>query len=139
MEASVRKSQIIITATPSRTPLIQKEWVRAGTHFSCIGADMEGKEEIDPAIFANAVIYADDIIQCINAGEMEIPIKSGIIKKSDIAGEIGELIAGTKPGRITPSDITIFDATGLALLDLTVGKTVIERAHTKKIGQSANI
>lgn len=138
-EESVRNSQIILTATPSRTPLIKKEWVQPGTHFSCIGADMEGKEEIDPNIFSGAIIYADDINQCINAGEMEIPVKTGIINKTDIAGEIGEVIEGTKPGRKNDRDITIFDATGLALLDLVVGKSVIQLAHQHKIGKIADI
>ena len=139
LEEATRNSQIVLTATRSCQPLIKKEWVAPGTHFSCIGADMEGKEEIDPAIFKGAKIYADDIDQCVRVGEMELAIKQGFITKTDIAGEIGELVLGTKPGRESKNDITIFDATGLALLDLAVAGTIIEEAKKKSIGTTVDI
>lgn len=139
LEAAVRDCRIVVSATRSRAPLIKKEWVRPGSHFSCIGADAEGKEEIDPALFKGARIFADDIDQCVRVGEMEIPIKQGVIARGDVAGEIGELIAGTKPGRKTAADITIFDATGLALLDLAVAKTVLENAKENNIGLTAEM
>lgn len=139
LAASVGESDIIITITPSRSPVIKKEWVQPGTHFSCIGSDMEGKEEIDPRIFAGAKVYADDLAQCLNVGEMEIPVKSGIIQKKDICGEIGQVLSGQIPGRENEEEITIFDATGLALLDLVTGKRAIDLAKTKKLGTEADI
>lgn len=139
LAASVGESDIIITITPSRSPVIKKEWVRPGTHFSCIGSDMEGKEEIDPRIFEGAKVYADDLAQCLNVGEMEIPVKSGIIQKNDICGEIGQVLSGQIPGRENDEEITIFDATGLALLDLVTGKRAIDLAKTKKLGTEADI
>lgn len=139
LEAAVRVSQIIITATRSTKPLIKREWVDPGTHFSCIGADAPGKEEIDPALFKGARIFADDKDQCVRVGEMELPIKAGVISPDDVAGEIGDLVAGMKKGREKAGDITIFDATGLALLDLAVAKTVIEEAKAKGIGLVADM
>lgn len=56
---------MIITVTPSKAPVIRKEWVRPGTHLSCIGADAEGKEEIDPEIYRGAVIFVDDMVHCV--------------------------------------------------------------------------
>lgn len=134
IEAAVKQSDIIITITPSRDSIIRKEWVKPGTHFSCIGSDMEGKEEIDEAIFAGARVYADDIPQCVRVGEMEIPIAHGIICKEDIIGEIGDLIAGKIEGRKNDQETTIFDATGLYILDLIVAKSVIARAKSEHIG-----
>ncbi|MDD3289883.1 MAG: ornithine cyclodeaminase family protein, partial [Eubacteriales bacterium] len=116
-ETAVRNSDAIITITPSRKPIIMKEWVRPGTHFSCIGSDMETKQEIESAIFAGARIFADDIDQCIRVGEMEIPLLQGVINKEDIAGEIGDLLSGNVPGRQSDQETTIFDATGLYILD----------------------
>ncbi len=127
-------SDVIITVTPSKTPLIKKEWVKPGTHFSCIGADMSGKEELDPEISRGARIYVDDLPQNVNVGEIEIPIKNGIITKEDVVGEIGEVIIGRIQGRISEDDITIFDATGTALLDLLTGELAISEAEKQGVG-----
>lgn len=135
----VGKSDVVITITPSRSPVIKKEWVKPGTHFSCIGSDMEGKEEIDPQIFAGAKVYADDIKQCISVGEMELPIKCAVIEETDIAGEIGQVLCGQISGRENDQEITIFDATGLALLDLVTGKRAIDLAKAKSLGFQADI
>lgn len=134
LESAVASSDVIITVTPSRKPLIQHEWVKPGTHFSCIGSDMEGKEELDPEIFRGARIFADDKPQCMRVGEMELPLKQGVIAESDIAGELGQALAGMIPGRTNDHETTIFDATGLALLDLVTGKVAIDLALEKGIG-----
>lgn len=139
LETAARESDIIITITPSRQPIIQKEWIRPGTHLSCIGADMEGKEEIDPQIFVKARIFADDIEQCIRVGELERPIRENIISKEAISGEIGQVLCGKKQGRLCDEDITIFDATGLALLDLVTGKRAIAQAKKLGLGLNAEI
>lgn len=127
LKEAVSDSDIIITVTPSRTPLIMKEWVKPGTHFSCIGADMEGKEEIDPEIFENAVVYVDDIVHCTKAGEIEIPLKLGKLTENRISGEIGSLILGKTAGRRSACDITVFDATGMALLDLAAAECLLKK------------
>lgn len=134
IESAAKNSDIIITVTPSREPIIKKEWVKAGTHFSCIGADMSGKEEIDPDIFAEARVFVDDIDQCINVGEIEIPVAKGILKREAIAGEIGDIIIGKTVGRENDEQITVFDATGTALLDLLTGKLALDAADKEGIG-----
>ncbi|QHI73469.1 ornithine cyclodeaminase family protein [Aminipila terrae] len=139
IKSATEKSDIIITVTPAREPLIMAEWVKPGTHFSCIGADMAGKEEIDPQILKRARIFVDDVNQCINVGEIEIPIKKNIITKEDIAGEIGEIIAGITKGRENEEQITVFDATGTALLDLITAKLAFEEAEKKNIGTTVNL
>ncbi|MDL2294039.1 ornithine cyclodeaminase family protein [Ruminococcaceae bacterium OttesenSCG-928-D13] len=137
--AATAESDIIITVTPSKTPIIKKDWVKPGTHFSCIGADMSGKEEIDPAIFAGARVFCDDIPQCVNVGEVEIPVATGVIKKEDIAGEIGEVVLGTTPGRQSAEQITIFDATGTALLDLLTANLALKAAKEQGLGSTVNL
>lgn len=136
---ALSESDVVITITPSRAPVIKKEWIKPGTHLSCIGADMIGKEEIDPEIFRGARIYADDINQCINVGEMEIPIKTGVISKADITGELGDVLTGKIEGRRKFDEITIFDATGLAILDLITAKKAIELSEEKHSGTVAEI
>lgn len=137
LKEAVSQSDIIITVTPSREPVIRKEWVKPGTHFSCIGADMAGKEEIDPEIFRNARIFADDTPHCLEVGELEIPFKNGIVTEADVAGEIGDILTGKIPGRTADDQITIFDATGMAMLDLATAKLALDSADKNNMGVSA--
>jgi ornithine cyclodeaminase/alanine dehydrogenase len=139
LPALLQDSDAVITVTRATSPIIKKEWVKQGTHFSCIGADMLGKEELDPELFRSARAYADDKKQCLSFGEMEIPHKAGIISEQSIQGELGEILAGTAIGRILEEDITIFDATGLALLDIATGKLALDLAREKGLGQTAHI
>jgi ornithine cyclodeaminase/alanine dehydrogenase len=139
VKKAVSLSDIIITVTPSHSPVIRKEWVKPGTHFSCIGADMVGKEEIDPELFSGARIFTDDKKQCIQVGETEIPVKKGIISESDIAGEIGDILAGKIAGRTDDNQITIFDATGMAMLDLATAKLALESAKENCLGTDAQL
>ncbi|MHC1722941.1 MAG: ornithine cyclodeaminase family protein [Aminipila sp.] len=139
MEACVYDSDAIITITPSKAPVIMKSWVKPGTHLSCVGADMKGKEEIDPLLFQKARIFADDIDQCMNVGEMEIPILQGFITIDDVIGELGQVLEGQVEGRKNDYDITIFDATGIALLDLVTAKIAIDLSKENGLGQNAYI
>lgn len=139
LETSVPLADIIITATPSKEALIKKEWVKKGTHISCIGADMPAKQEIDKDILKGGVIFTDDTEQCVSVGEIENAIKASIISREDIAGEIGECIIKSKLGRKSDEDITIFDATGMALLDLATAKIALLKAQKKEIGTQANL
>ncbi|MHB1394886.1 MAG: ornithine cyclodeaminase family protein [Clostridia bacterium] len=134
IKEAVGKSDIIITATPARSPLIMKEWVRKGTHFSCVGADMEGKQEIDENIFSIARVYVDDMNQAVDVGETEIPVKKGVITRADIIAEIGEVILGKVKGRNSDDDITIYDTTGIALHDLMTSKLALDIAEAKGLG-----
>jgi len=137
IKSAVEKSDVIITVTSARKPLILKEWVRKGTHFSCVGADMAGKQEIDENIFSGAKLFVDDTAQAMSVGECEIPAKKGIITKDSIAGEIGELISGNKKGRSSDDDITIFDSTGIALQDLMTASRALKTAEEMNIGEVA--
>ncbi|MCH4886972.1 ornithine cyclodeaminase family protein [Acidaminobacter sp. JC074] len=133
-EQAVGVSDVIITATPSRQAMIQKDWVKPGTHLSCVGADMEGKQEIDEKLFADAIVVVDDIGQAVNVGETETAFKAGIISEDKIYSEIGAVILGDKKGRTSDEDITIFDSTGIALQDLMTSKIALELADKKGLG-----
>lgn len=134
-KAAVKKSDIILTATPSRAPLILADWIQPGTHLSCIGSDMSGKQEIESTAFSHARVFCDDTSQCLSVGECELPYKEGIF--SAPTGEIGAVIAGSLPGRTSPEDITIFDSTGLALQDLASAAAILEQAEKDHLGITA--
>ena len=96
-------------------------------HIVAVGADTPGKNEWDPHIFEKAdKIVCDSIDQCVERGETRNAIIRGIISKSDIYGEIGEILIGAKAGRESDEEITIFDATGISALDLITAKIALE-------------
>lgn len=128
------KSDVIITVTPAREALIKKEWVKPGTHLSCVGADMGGKQEIDENIFAISRVFTDDITQSISVGEAEKAIKTGVITKGDIVSEIGAVINGDIKGRTSDEEITVYDSTGIALQDLITANYAIDKATSMGIG-----
>lgn len=97
------------------------------TRHTFIGADMEGKEEIDSQIFEDAIVFVDDLEHCRNAGEIEIPLKQGTLSEDRICGELGDLILGKAADRKSDTDITVFDSTGMALLDLAVADFLLKK------------
>jgi alanine dehydrogenase len=130
---------ILVTSTPSRKPIVSDEWVSAGTHITCIGADAAGKEEIDPAILKRAKIVVDDWEQGSHSGEINVPLAKGFITKEDIWGNICEIVAGLKAGRTSHDEITVFTSTGLAVQDAVTAKLAYDKAVSKGIGQSIEL
>ena len=131
-EQAVRQADVILTATQSRAPLIRREWLKPGTHISCVGADMSGKQEIDEQILAEARVFGDDAAQCFSVGECEAAVKAGLLR--ELAGEMGAVIAGAVPGRTDDEQITVFDSTGIALQDLASAATILQKAEKLNIG-----
>jgi alanine dehydrogenase len=115
---------ILVTTTPSTTPIIQEEWIWAGTHINAIGADAPGKEELDPALLNHAAVYVDDLAQAVHSGEGNVPISKRAYAVGAISGTIGEVVLGKK-GRIDDRSITVFDSTGLAVQDLAIAEVAL--------------
>lgn len=139
LKVAVGVSDIIITATPSRKAMILREWVKPGTHISCIGADMEGKQEIDEKIYEIARVFVDDFKQAVAVGETETAVAKGIVSIEEPLPEIGAVIAGEIEGRQSDEDITIFDSTGIALQDLMVSKLALDKAESLGIGDTIDL
>jgi len=141
-EASIEKaasSDILVTITPSREAIIKKEWISPGAHINAIGADAQGKQEIESAILKEGKIVIDDWEQASHSGEINVPLSKGILKREDIHACLGEVISGLKPGRENKEEITIFDSTGLAIQDLFTANFVYNEAKAKKIGREINL
>lgn len=140
---SVRKAvvgaDIVVTTTPSRKSLVMNEWVTAGTHINCIGADAVGKEELDPIILKRGKIVVDDWAQASHSGEISVPLGNGFITKEDIWAEIGEIVADLKPGRQKRDEITVFSSTGLAVQDAVAAQIAYRKALENKIGRFIRI
>jgi alanine dehydrogenase len=120
---------VLVTTTPSRSPIIRSEWIHPGTHINAIGADAPGKEELHPSLLKRAQVFVDDPAQAIHSGEINVPISNGIYRATDIAGTLGEVVIGRKK-RAGPDTITIFDSTGLAIQDLAIAKIAMKHGKT---------
>ena len=110
------------------------EWVKAGTHINAIGTDTRGKKELDPQIFPKAKVVVDNLKQCLYLGECQHAYDLGLITAESIHAEIGEIINGTKPGRMSAQEITVFDTTGVAIQDLATAGYALEEAIKKNKG-----
>jgi alanine dehydrogenase len=117
---------VLVTTTPSRSPLIQNEWIHEGMHINAIGADAPGKEELDPEILHRARVFVDDPAQAFHSGEINVPISKGLFQTWMIAGTIGEVVIG-KRRREKRDEITVFDSTGLAIQDLAIAKIAMQQ------------
>lgn len=136
---AVEGVDIVVSITPVRAPIIKSKWINPGVHINAIGADAPNKEELEPELLKRAKIVVDDLLQTSFGGEINVPLASGFIKKEDIWGDIGEIVAGLKPGRTSPEEITIFDSTGLAILDAVTAELVYHRALARGIGRYIEI
>lgn len=126
---------VVCTATPSRTPVVQRAWVRPGAHLNAMGADAPGKQELDPRLLLDGRVFIDDLHQATESGEVNVPLHTGLMKESQLAGTLGEVIAGTKPARPSADTITIFDSTGLAVQDLALATILLDAARAQNVGQ----
>ncbi len=126
--AEAAASDIVCTVTPVREPLVKKEWIKPGTHINAIGADAKGKEELEPSILKEATVVVDDLKQASSGGEINVPISKGLFRAEDVYATLGEIILGTKAGRKSDEQITVFDSTGVAIADVATAKLVYEKA-----------
>jgi len=138
IEQACQQADVILTATPSRQAIIMDGWVRPGTHLSCIGADMEGKQEIDEKLLARARVFADDRVQVIKVGECQKAVKQGILPPENIH-EIGDVILGKIAGRQSDTQVTLLDSTGIGLQDLIVAALITDRAQKHGMGMVVEI
>lgn len=127
-------ADILITTTRGKGQVVAADWVRPGTHIIAIGADQQGKQELDPELFRNAIIVVDSTTQCVTKGELQHPLAAGVVAAVDIHAEIGQIIAGDKPGRQNDDQITIFDSTGCAIQDNTTADRIYQSALAKGVG-----
>jgi ornithine cyclodeaminase len=122
---------LIVTCTASRAPLLLRDQLRPGIHITAVGADTPGKQELDPLILRRAeVVVADSLSQCVERGEIAHALRSRCLRPDDVV-ELGAVIAGKAPGRLSEEDITVADLTGVAVQDIEIARTVLDAIATK--------
>jgi ornithine cyclodeaminase/alanine dehydrogenase len=131
-------ADIVCTATPSRIPLVHARWIRRGAHINAMGADAPGKRELSTETLQGAEVYIDDIHQAAASGEINVPLADGSFTLDDLAGTLGEVVAGVLP-KPSVATTTIFDSTGLAIQDVSLARAIYDAARCQSIGQEIDL
>jgi ornithine cyclodeaminase/alanine dehydrogenase len=133
--AVTRQSDIIVTATSSKTAFLTSELVRPGTFIAAVGADNPDKSEIAPALYARSQAVVDSLEQCVEIGDLHHALKAKAVTTTQIHATLAELVAGQKAGRSDDAAITLFDSSGLGLQDVASAAAIYRRALQRGVGQ----
>lgn len=124
----MQEADVVISITSSFDAILMADQLSPGCHIACMGTDTKGKQEVDPALFVRADVFADEVAQSISIGEAQHAVAQGLINERDVT-QIGAVINGTHPGRRSEEDITLFDGTGVGLQDLALAAAVVDLAR----------
>jgi ornithine cyclodeaminase/alanine dehydrogenase-like protein (mu-crystallin family) len=133
--AVTRRSDIIVTATSSKTAFLTPELVRPGTFIAAVGADNSDKSEIAPALYARSQAVVDSLEQCVEIGDLHHALTAKAVTTAQVHATLAELVAGQKPGRSNDEAITLFDSSGLGLQDVASAAAIYHRALERGAGQ----
>ncbi len=137
-EAAVRGADVVITTTPSTSPLVMADWLQPGQHVTAMGSDQEHKNELEPACIAKADLHVPDRqAQTALLGELRPAIEAGIVAQDAAFAELGTVAAGMAPGRASPESITIADLTGTGVQDTVIA--TFARARAAESGAGTDI
>ena len=139
LRSAILQSDICITCTPSHKPLVDADDVQPGTFVAAVGADNSSKQELTPQLMAKAKVVCDVLEQCMVMGDLHHALDAGVMNQSQVFGELGEVVAGIKPGRQSQEEITIFDSTGMALQDVAAAALAFEKAQHLGVGTALRI
>jgi ornithine cyclodeaminase/alanine dehydrogenase-like protein (mu-crystallin family) len=137
---AVEGADVICTATTSSTPVFPAVALRPGAHINAIGSFLPTMQEIDPAVLKMAKIVVDSRLAAVaESGDLILPIQQGLLTPDDIYIELGEVLAGTEPGRATDDEITLFKSVGLAVQDAVAARAALEGAQALGLGTTVTL
>jgi alanine dehydrogenase len=128
LHAALRGSDVCVTCTPSRRAFVSRNDVAPGTFIAAVGADNRGKQELEPELVATSTLVVDVLEQCAEIGELQHVLAAGLMSREDVHAELADVVAGRRPGRTRPDEITVFDSSGTALQDVAAAIVVYEKA-----------
>lgn len=137
---AVRQADVICTATTSPTPVFDGRDVQPGTHINAIGAYTPQMQEVDAETIRRAKVVIDSRqAALVEAGDLIVPLQQGLITEAHIHAEIGEIVAGLKPGRERDDEITYFKSVGVAVQDVAAARRVLDRAAELGLGTEVEL
>jgi len=139
-DAAVAQADVICTATTSRVAVFDDFYLRPGTHINAVGAFTPEMQEIPVATVLRATVVVDDVETALaEAGDLIKPLNAGLIDRSHIERELGQVAAGSAPGRVSEDEITFFKSVGNAVQDVVVARRAIDRALELGLGVSLDL
>jgi ornithine cyclodeaminase/alanine dehydrogenase-like protein (mu-crystallin family) len=139
LEGALRESDAVVTCTPARRAFVTRAMVAPGTFLAAVGADNQGKQEIEPALVVEATLVVDVLEQCAEIGELQHALAAGLLTREGVHAELADVVAGRRPGRTREDEITVFDSTGTALEDVAAAVAVYEAARATGRGTEVQI
>ena len=135
-EQTVNLSEILITCTPSKSPIIKSEWLKKGLHITAMGSDAEMKNELDPKIIKECDYYIPDSqAQTSILGELNHAIKAGLVSAEKKYNELGSVIINSNLGRRNINDVTVADLTGTGVQDTAIARHTYKISADKGFGE----
>lgn len=123
IDEAVASADIIVTCTPSRSPILDVQHLRPGVLIAGVGADNPQKHELSPALLKRSSVFADILEQAATMGDLHHAIEAGVMTRDDVAGELADVVCG-RAGRRSEDEMIVFDSTGTALQDLAAATLV---------------
>ena len=137
---AVAGADLIVLVSSSREPVVESAWVKDGAHVCAVGACRPDQREMDTALVARGRVFVDSRTGAFaEAGDIVLPIKEGAFDANHIAGELGEVAAGSREGRTSASDVTIFKSLGMAVEDVVAAQMAFERAAERGLGRGVTL
>jgi ornithine cyclodeaminase/alanine dehydrogenase-like protein (mu-crystallin family) len=129
LEAAVRGSQLVVTVTAAREPLVRSGWLSPGAHLTAVGSDLPGKQEVEPGVLGSAdLVVADHPPVAAVNGELQHALASGAVRLEDVV-PLGRL-----PRRARETDVTVCDLVGIGVQDAAIAGLLVERAEEHDAG-----
>ena len=139
LRAAVGQSDVCVTCTPSRRAFLAARDVAPGTFVAAVGADSQGKQELEPELVASATLVVDVLEQCAEIGELQHALAAGLLTRDRVHAELADVVSGRRPGRTRDDEITVFDSSGTALQDVAAAVAVYEKARARGRGTEVKL
>jgi ornithine cyclodeaminase/alanine dehydrogenase-like protein (mu-crystallin family) len=124
---ATRESQLVITCTTATEWFLAPEAVGPGTLIAAVGADNPAKQEVSPVLMQQSRVVTDLTDQCALLGDLRHAMTAGVMTRERVHAELGQVVAGGKPGRESEDDIIVFDSTGIAVQDAVAVRLLLDR------------
>ena len=140
-EEAVRGADVVVAATNSPEPVLARAWLAPGAHVNAVGASTPRAREIDTATVAASALFCDSRESLRNeAGEFQLAVREGAIAGEEhVRAELGEVLAGSAPGRRDDGELTLFRSPGIAVEDLAAAETAVAAARAHGLGTEVEL
>jgi alanine dehydrogenase len=136
-EEAIRGADVVAATTHTEEPIMRREWLAPGTHVNSVGLNPRGRE-VDEQTVADALIVVESRDSALASPPAGAPELAGV-RPDQVHAEIGELVAGTKPGRTSPEEITLYKSVGVAVQDVAAAALVLAAAQGRSIGRAIEL